>query len=30
MFGLEQVCNENLSHYNKYEETYETDLKQYQ
>ena len=30
MFELEQVCNENLSHYNDYEKAYETDLKQYQ
>ena len=30
MFELEQVCNENLVHYNEYEKTYETDLKQYQ
>lgn len=30
MFVLEQVCNENLSYYNSYEEAFETDLKQYQ
>ncbi len=30
MFELEQVCNENLSHYNDYEKAFETDLKQYQ
>ena len=30
MFELEQVCNENLSHYNEYEKAFETDLKQYQ
>ena len=30
MFELEQVCNENLSHYRKYDEAFETDLKQYQ
>ena len=30
MFELEQVCNENLSHYNEYEKVFETDLKQYQ
>lgn len=30
MFELEQVCNENLSYYRKYEEAFETDLKQYQ
>lgn len=27
---LEQVYNENLSHYNDYEKAFETDLKQYQ
>ncbi len=30
MFELEQVCNENLSHYNEYEKVFETDLKHYQ
>ncbi len=30
MFELEQVCNENLSHYNEYEKAFETDLNQYQ
>lgn len=30
MFELEQVCNENLSHYNEYEKVFETNLKQYQ
>jgi len=30
MFELEQVCNENLSHYNEYEKAFETDLRQYQ
>lgn len=30
MFELEQVCNENLLYYGKYEEAFETDLKQYQ
>lgn len=30
MFELEQVCNENLSYYSRYEEAFETDLKQYQ
>lgn len=30
MFELEQVCNENLSHYNEYKKVFETDLKQYQ
>ncbi len=30
MFELEQVCNENLSYYSKYEEVFDTDLKQYQ
>lgn len=30
MFELEQVCNENLSYYSRYEEVFETDLKQYQ
>ena len=30
MFKLEQVCNENLSHYNEYEKVFEIDLKQYQ
>lgn len=30
MFELEQVCDENLSHYNEYEKVFETDLKQYQ
>lgn len=30
MVELEQVCNENLSHYNEYEKVFETDLKQYQ
>ena len=30
MFELEQVCNENLSHYKEYEKVFETDLKQYQ
>ncbi len=30
MFELEQVCNENMSHYSEYEKVFETDLKQYQ
>ena len=30
MFELEQVCNENLSYYSRYEEAFETDLKQFQ
>lgn len=30
MFELEQVCNENMSHYSEYEKAFETDLKQYQ
>ncbi len=30
MFELEQVCNENLSYYRRYEEAFETDLKRYQ
>ena len=30
MIELEQVCNENMSHYNEYEKIFETDLKQYQ
>lgn len=30
MFELEQVCNENLSYYDGYEEAFEIDLKQYQ
>ncbi len=30
MFELEQVCNENLVYYSKYEEIIETNLKQYQ
>ena len=30
MFELEQVCNENLLYYSGYEETFDTDLKQYQ
>ncbi len=30
MFEFEQVCNENLSHYNEYEKAFETDLNQYQ
>lgn len=30
MFELEQVCNENLSYYSRYEEAFEIDLKQYQ
>lgn len=30
MFELEQVCNENLSYYSRYEEIFESDLKQYQ
>ena len=30
MFELEQVCNENISHYSEYEKAFETDLKQYQ
>ncbi len=30
MFELEQVCNENLSHYKEYEKVFEIDLKQYQ
>jgi len=30
MFELEQVCNKNLVYYSKYEEMFETDLKQYQ
>ena len=30
MFELEQVCNENLSHYKEYEKVFETDLKQSQ
>ncbi len=30
MFELEQVCDENLSYYSRYEEAFETDLNQYQ
>lgn len=30
MFELEQICNENMSHYSEYKKTFETDLKQYQ
>ena len=30
MIELEQVCNKNFSYYNRYEEAFETDLKQYQ
>ena len=30
MFELEQVCNENLSYYNEYEKSFETELKEYQ
>ncbi|MBQ7043569.1 MAG: GNAT family N-acetyltransferase [Clostridia bacterium] len=30
MFELEQVCNENLSHYKEYKKVFEIDLKQYQ
>ncbi len=30
MFELEQVCNENMTHYSEYEKAFETDLKQYQ
>ena len=30
MFELEQVCNENLSYYSRYEDIFESDLKQYQ
>lgn len=30
MFKLEQVCNENLSYYSGYEESFEIGLKQYQ
>ena len=30
MFELEQICNENMSHYSEYEKAFETDLKQYQ
>lgn len=30
MFELEPICNENMSHYSKYEKAFETDLKQYQ
>lgn len=30
MFELEQVCKENLLHYSRYEEIFESDLKQYQ
>lgn len=30
MFKLEQVCNENLSYYRKYEELFKTDLYNYQ
>ncbi len=30
MFELEQMCNENLSYYSRYEEIFESDLKQYQ
>ncbi len=30
MFELEPICNENLSHYSKYEKAFETDLKKYQ
>ncbi len=26
MFELEQVCNENMSHYSEYEKAFETDL----
>lgn len=30
MFELEQVCNENISYYRGYEDSFDTDLKQYQ
>lgn len=30
MFELEQVCNENMTHYSEYEKAFETDLMQYQ
>lgn len=30
MFELEQICNENMSHYSEYEKVFETDLMQYQ
>ncbi len=30
MVELEPICNENMSHYSKYEKAFETDLKQYQ
>lgn len=30
MFELEQICNENMSHYSEYKKAFETDLKQYQ
>lgn len=30
MFELEQVCNENMSHYSEYEKAFETDLMQCQ
>jgi len=30
MFELEQVCNENISYYSGYEDSFDTDLKQYQ
>ncbi len=30
MFEFEQVCNENLSYYNEYEKSFETELKEYQ
>lgn len=30
MFELEQICNENMSHYSEYKKAFETDLKYYQ
>ena len=30
MFEFEQMCNENLSYYSRYEKIFESDLKQYQ
>ena len=30
MFEFEQVCNENISYYSGYEDSFDTDLKQYQ
>ena len=30
MFELEQVCNENISYYSVYEDSFDTNLKQYQ